>query len=433
MAPVYLPHPVHDLGLVRRGAHCHPRPAVATYDQALADAGGRQPLLLCVREVVEPRHHRQVAPLLPQEGHRAGVSQHRLPLARHLRGQEVAGVLRYGEQRSAVLAHTLRHPLEEAKRLWHLAGDVTAVEVLANIDAMAWAVECTKPSADIRLDDLLEVHRRLLTGGPASNWAGVVREEQNWIGASAYHPCTAAYVPPPPEAVPSLLADLVAFCNSDGLPAVAQAALAHAQFETIHPFVDGNGRTGRALIHMVLRRRGMVSRTLPPVSLVLSTWSRDYETALMQTRYAGSPDSEAARVSANRWMMLFAAACRRAAEDVKAFEDECLALQRTWRQRVGPVRSDSATDRILKSLPGAPILTVQVACGLTGRSVQSVNEAVARLVEAKVLKQTTVGRRNRAFETPEVIRSFIDLERRPASPMGDTRLAPPARPVPRRR
>jgi len=321
---------------------------------------------------------------------------------------------------------------EAARYSGHDVGDITAAEVLANIDAMAWAVDCAPQGADIRLDDLLEIHRRLLTGGPAATWAGEVRREQNWIGGSAYHPCTAAYVPPPPEAVPSLLADLVAFCNGEDLPAVAQAALAHAQFETIHPFVDGNGRTGRALIHMVLRRRGMVRRTLPPVSLVLSTWSRDYVTGLMQTRYTGAADAAPALVGANGWMMLFASACRRAADDVRAFEEACVALQTAWRRRLGPVRSKSATDLILKALPGAPVLTVQVASALTGRSVQAVNDAVTRLVGADVLKQTTLGRRNRAFEAPEVIRSFIDLERRLASPVGDTRMAAPKRRVPHR-
>ena len=83
-------------------------------------------------------------------------------------------------------------------------------------------------------------------------------------------------MPPPPDAVARLLDDLLAFCNDGSLLALVQAAIAHAQFETIHPFVDGNGRTGRVLIHLVLRRRGLGLRVLPPVSLILATWSRDY-------------------------------------------------------------------------------------------------------------------------------------------------------------
>ena len=92
-------------------------------------------------------------------------------------------------------------------------------------------------------------------------------------------------MPPLPDRVEALLEDLVRFCNDDALPAVAQAALGHAQFETIHPFVDGNGRTGRVLIHVILRRRGLATVVLPPVSLVLATWSKEYIAALDGTRY----------------------------------------------------------------------------------------------------------------------------------------------------
>ncbi len=94
---------------------------------------------------------------------------------------------------------------------------------------------------------------------------------------------------------------------------------------------------------------------------------------------------------------------------------------------------DSATDLLLDALPGAPVLTVQSAAALTGRSVQAVNEAVARLSEARVLTQTTIGKRNRAFEAPELIDAFTALERQLASPEADTRTSPPARPVPRER
>jgi len=80
------------------------------------------------------------------------------------------------------------------------------------------------------------------------------------------------------------MADLCAFCTSESLPAVAQAAIAHAQFETIHPFADGNGRTGRALIQLVLRRRGLATRVMPPISLVLATWATDYVDGLTATR-----------------------------------------------------------------------------------------------------------------------------------------------------
>jgi len=271
-----------------------------------------------------------------------------------------------------------------------------------------------------------------MAGTRLETMSGQVRTDQNWIGGSSYNPCAAAFVPPPPERVPGLLDDLSAFCNTDSLPAVTQAALAHAQFETIHPFVDGNGRIGRALIHLVLRRRGLAVRVLPPISLVLATWSRDYVAGLTATRYIGSPTCEAAIEGMNRWIGLFATACRRAVADAENFEIQVRSLQREWRDRLGSIRQGSTTDLLITALPGAPIVTVSGAADLVGRTFQASNEAISRLVDAGILKQVNVGRRNRAFEAPQLIRQFTDLERRLASPTGDTRSSEPSRRVPKR-
>ena len=226
--------------------------------------------------------------------------------------------------------------------------------------------------------------------------------------------------------------DLCAFCNGDALPAVAQAAIAHAQFETIHPFVDGNGRTGRALVHVVLRRRGIAPRLVPPISLVLATWSDDYVSGLTGTRYTGSPDSDHSIEGLNRWMSLFAGACQRAVADAEAYEARVRTLHDKWLRRLGRVRRNSATELLLHALPGAPLITVQSAATLIDRSQQAVNEAIPRLVEAGILRQATVGSRNRAFEATELVDSFTALERQLASPEGDTHTSPPARRVPYR-
>jgi len=148
--------------------------------------------------------------------------------------------------------------------------DVTAAEVLNNIGAMSFAIDALARGPAVRVEDLLEVHRRLLAGTRMEQHGGRLRSEQNWIGGSDFNPCSAEFVPPPPEEVAALLEDLCAFCNDASLPAVAQAAIAHAQFETIHPFDDGNGRTGRALVQVILRRRGLAPTFVPPVSVVLA-------------------------------------------------------------------------------------------------------------------------------------------------------------------
>jgi Fic family protein len=322
---------------------------------------------------------------------------------------------------------------EAARILGQSSSDVTAAEVLGNIDAMVYAVSSVRSEEELRLEQLLGIHRRLLAGSRLEDSGGKIRREQNWIGGSSYNPCSAAFVPPPPGLVHGLLVDLCRFCSDDSLPAVVQAALAHAQFETIHPFIDGNGRTGRALIHLILRRRGLAARVLPPVSLVLATWATDYVAALQGTRYRGQPASAVAHEGLNRWVGLFATACRRAVDDAAGFDARVQGIEAVWRGRLSPVRADSATDRLLRALPGAPVLTVRAAADLISRSLRATNEAITRLSAAEVLTQVTLGRRNRVFEARELIDAFTDLERQLASPRGDTRVAPPSRRVPRRR
>jgi Fic family protein len=322
---------------------------------------------------------------------------------------------------------------QAAAALGYDASDITATEVLNNIEAMRWAVDSLADVERLTVDHLLGIHEHLLAGTMLEEHGGRLREEQNWIGGSSYNPCSAAFVPPPPARVADLLEDLCEFCNGDELPAIAQAAFAHAQFETIHPFVDGNGRTGRALIHVILRRRGLAPVVVPPVSLVLATWSQDYIAGLTATRYRGDFSSDAAIGGLDRWVGLFAAATTRSVADAETYERRVAEVQTAWNSALGKVRAKSAVELLINALPGAPVITVGSAAALIGRSSQAVNEAIPRLVEAGVLAQTTIGRRNRAFEAPDLIDALDDLERQLASRDGDTLRSPPGRRVPRRR
>jgi len=308
-------------------------------------------------------------------------------------------------------------------------GDETATLVLANVDAMNAAIAS---DGDLTIERLREVHRRLLASTAGATFAGVVRTEQNWIGGNAYNPIGAAFVPPPPEDVPGLLADLCTFCNDDGLPAVAQAAIAHARFETIHPFADGNGRTGRALVYMVLRRRGLTVRATPPISLVLATRAKAYVAALDATRVVGRETNAEAHDALNTWVAFFAAACVRAVADAERFEELVATLRITWGARLAGERRHSTALVLLDSLPAAPILSVRTAAELTGRSPARANDAIAKLVAAGVLFPTTDNRRNRTFEARELIDAFTSLERQLASPAADTRVKRPTRRVPAR-
>jgi Fic family protein len=314
------------------------------------------------------------------------------------------------------------------------AADRVAVEVLGNIAAMEAAVEVATANDRFTLDDLLGIHRTLMDRSPTPQLGGVVREVQNWIGGSSYNPCSASFVPPPPGQVPGLLDDLVAYVNDDIHSPLAQAAIAHAQFETIHPFADGNGRTGRALVHVVLRRRGLAPAFVPPISLVLATWASTYVDGLMTYRHLDESDSPERSTAAAEWLRLFATATHRACIDAEHYATRIDDLTATWRDRVGRVRADSGTDRLLSVLPGAPIITVESASELIGRSKARTTDAVNALAEAGVLRQRNVGRqRYRVFEATDVLDLFTDLERALASPTGDTLDARPVRPAPGRR
>jgi Fic family protein len=264
-------------------------------------------------------------------------------------------------------------------------------------------------------------------------FGGVIRGEQNWIGGSSYNPCSATFIPPPAEFVRELLEDLTVYINGDEHPALVQAAIAHAQFETIHPFADGNGRSGRALIHIILRRRGVAPAFVPPISLVLATWVDDYISGLTAFRHLHPADSPERSSAAHGWLRTFAGAALRACNDAQAYAAAIDDLVEHWRSALGTVRKGSALDLILDVLPGVPLLTVDSAARLTDRSDVAAGSAVNRLVETEILVQRNIGKqRYRIFEAPEVLELFTSLERALASPAGDTATEPPVRPVPRR-
>jgi len=322
---------------------------------------------------------------------------------------------------------------EAARALGEPTRDVAAEAVLGNIEAMRYAVEELTGKPQITVEELCEAHRRLMLRTQYAHLGGVVRTAQNWIGGNDTNPCGAAFVPPPPEEVPGLLQDFVEYISSERHTPLVQAALAHAQFETIHPFSDGNGRVGRVLIHVVLRRRGLAPHYVPPISLILATRSRDYVDGLTAARYVGEPTDLEAGVGIAQWIQLFAAATARASKDAELFGAQIDELVARWRQQAASVRRNSATNLLLSVLPAVPVITVATAKNLIGRSTQATNLAVERLVEAGVLAPIKQVRWRRVFEANGLIDALTGFERALATPTGDTRMEKPLRPVPDRR
>lgn len=313
-----------------------------------------------------------------------------------------------------------------------LRADAGAVAVIGNIrameDALVRAVELPELTAEVFCD----IHRTLCAGTPLDEWGGIVRDRQNWIGGSSYNPLDADFVPPAPEYVPALLDDLAQFCNGAVISPIEQAAVAHAQFENIHPFVDGNGRVGRALIHLIMRRRGLAPRFVPPVSLVLATRSKDYINGVNGFAYDDAEGADAASVRLNDWVSTFAGCCQSACEEAQCFENRMVALRASWASKLGHVRAGSALDVLLDEFPGMPVFDIASLAARTGRAISSITGAIERCVEAGVVRQIGSGKRNRVFDVPDVIHEYTLLERKLASPVGDTAIELPARPVPQR-
>ena len=282
--------------------------------------------------------------------------------------------------------------------------DARAEAVLGNVAAMRRAIEMGAGPA-IGVEELLEIHRLLLGATPDRAIAGILRERQNWIGGNAYNPLEAAFVPPPPELVPDLLDDLCRFIARDDLPPVVQAAVAHAQFETIHPFADGNGRAGRALIYAVLRRRGEAPTYIPPISLLLAADQGSY--------IAGLHGYRAGEVS--EWCKLFAEATAGAAREAERLAEEIESLEEEWLERAGCPRHDSAARRLLAALPEQPVLSSADAQRLTGRSHVSVNKALEQLENAGILRRLNQRKWGRVWECDELLDLVEDFERTVAS------------------
>ncbi len=268
------------------------------------------------------------------------------------------------------------------------ARDVTAESILGNIRAMEHAIALGSRAEGLSVEDLSAIHRVLLGSTRDAHLGGAIREVQNWIGGASDGPRDAEFIPPPPELVTGLLDDLCSFLTRDDLPPVVQAAIAHAQFETIHPFADGNGRVGRCLIHVVLIRRGLAARYVPPVSLVLAGNSRAY--------IAGLGEYRAGRIA--EWCGTFAAAARTAAQGAGAFAEKIADLQRRWMGAAGNPRRGSTALQVISALPAHPILDVKTAETIAHTSNQAARLAMIQLEEAGVLKRINVGKRNRAWE-----------------------------------
>lgn len=278
-----------------------------------------------------------------------------------------------------------------------------AAWVAANLAAVTEAIEAAR-SGPLTIDSLCDWHRTLMTGSPTpAQHVGILRSEQGWIGGTS--PLDAHLVTPPPEEVPALVDDLIAYVKRDDVDPVSQAAVAHAQFEIIHPFADGNGRVGRVLIAWVLVRR-LSLVTPPPVSARIAANVGGYSSGLVLFRM-GDHDA---------WVRWFADAVSGAGRAQQELIASVERLQREWRERLGEpraesrrVRSDAAAWRVLDLLPRRVVLTGPIVASELAIPLKSANAALRDLVDAGVvvehgtLQPSGRGRPSRLYTSAELL------------------------------
>lgn len=301
--------------------------------------------------------------------------------------------------------------------------DEGARTVLGNIRAMEAAITLGSKRAPLKPSDLLELHRILFAATENAALGGRFRVGPGWLGGRDFGPVGATYIPPRFERIPKLVEDLCAFARREDLPALAQAAIVHAQFETIHPFGDGNGRIGRCLIHIILRRRGVAPTFVPPISLILATDQKAYIRGLVAFR-------DYTQEAIASWIGTFSAAARTSATEAGRFAREIRNLQTDWRSRSNVRRRGSLKERLIEELPALPIVD---AAGVAERmkvSGTAARNAIDELRAAGVLSPVGDQIRYRLYEALEVFDLIDRFERDLATPTGRSG---PARPSPARR
>ncbi|SDS18231.1 Fic family protein [Friedmanniella luteola] len=263
--------------------------------------------------------------------------------------------------------------------------------VVANTQAMRCALDL---AAELTPETVLAMHRALL-GASEPDIAGAWRTEPVWIGRSSLSPVGADYVAPRAERIEPLVEDLMRYARRVDQPVLAQAALAYAQFETIHPFPDGNGRTGRALLHAMLRHHRLSRHVTVPVSAGLLSDVTGYHAALTAYR-AGDPDPV---------VRLCVDATFRAITNGRALAVELAEIREGWRGAI-TARRDSAVWRAADLFLARPVLDAAQVAAALGIAVPNAHRHLERLVDAGVLTSFPLYRRARGWRADAVLRAL---------------------------
>ena len=269
-----------------------------------------------------------------------------------------------------------------------VGGTTNALQIVANVRAMSAAVALADRLSPATI---LEMHRSLMEA-IEPDIAGRWRREQVWIGGTALGPHKAWFVPPHHSRVEGGIADLVQFTQRDDLPILAQAAVAHAQFETIHPFADGNGRTGRALLHSLLRNKGLTTSVTVPVSAGLLADTASYFAALDAYRTGDTTPIVVAAAQASLESLING---RQLVRDLRS-------IRRSWNDKVS-ARRTSAVWQVADLLVQHPVVNAKLVAEQLGIATANVYRYLEPLERAGVLTEFNDMRRNRAWRSKEIL------------------------------
>ena len=242
---------------------------------------------------------------------------------------------------------------------------------------------------------LCDTHRLLMRGVRGKNkLPGEVRRSQNWIGGS--RPGNAHFVPPPPEDVPTALSALERWLHQDSsLPALVRVGLAHVQFETIHPFLDGNGRIGRLLIALLVEHWGLLEQPLLYLSLAFRREQQEYYTRLAAVRSDGDWEG---------WTRFFLqCVCQAANDGIRVVQALHALVERDRSRIIAHERSTVIALQLYEGLPSSPVMTVPKASELLGVTAPPVRKAIELLEYLGILVETTGKRRDRAYAYHEYL------------------------------
>ncbi len=277
------------------------------------------------------------------------------------------------------------------------AANANSIVIASNVQAMKTAIGVADR---LDVDNIVAIHRALMQKS-RPQIAGKIRIQQVWIGGSSVGPHNADFVPPHHDRIAACFDDLAAYIGRNDIPPLMQAAISHAQFETIHPFVDGNGRTGRALLHAVLAAKGLTEHASIPLSAGLLGRTDEYSFALTVYR-EGDPFPI---------IKLFCEAVLESVTQARRFAAEITEVRGIWFE-TAKVRKGSAANVLLEALIQHPAVNAELVQKITGVNASNALLAIKKLVDYGVLEPASANARNRIWVAPAILAALEDFAQR---------------------